>query len=101
MLVGVTVDVLLKKKAYAEHLEDYETRRKNVIDFCNKVNSKIEIEAFELSDPVGKAETDIEIEACVLTREVEKGGEMINQARIKYGLPPVQLVFVDMILAEE
>lgn len=58
MLVGVTGDALLKKKAYADFLETYDQRVKNVIDFCNKVNPKVEIDAFELSDPVGRAKTD-------------------------------------------
>eukprot|EP00347_Sterkiella_histriomuscorum_P023330 403335061 len=101
MLVGVTTDGLLKKKAYAEFLEDFETRKNNVIQFCRKVNNRVEIDAFELSDPVGRAENDEEIEACILTREVEKGGAMINEARTKVGLNQVEMVFVDMILAEE
>ncbi|CDW78682.1 pantetheine-phosphate adenylyltransferase [Stylonychia lemnae] len=101
ILVGVTTDALLKKKAYAEYLESYEQRKQSVIDFCNKINPKVEIDAFELSDPVGKSETDEQIQACILTREVEKGGAMINEARASRGLPPLDLVFVDIILAEE
>ena len=58
MLVGVTTDGLLKKKAYAEFLESYDVRKQSVIDFCNKVNPRVEIDAFELSDPVGRAESD-------------------------------------------
>jgi phosphopantetheine adenylyltransferase len=42
-----------------------------------------------------------EIEACILTREVEKGGQMVNDARVKNGLGEVDLVFVDMILAHQ
>jgi phosphopantetheine adenylyltransferase len=35
-----------------------------------------------------------------LTREVEKGGKMVNDAREKNGLGIVDLLFVDMILAD-
>ena len=70
-------------------------------EFCNRVNPSVFVDTFELSDPVGRAETDEDIEACILTREVEKGGAMINAAREQHGLPHVEMVFVDMILAEE
>lgn len=53
-----------------------------------------------LEDPVGIAGTESNIEACILTREVAKGGNMINELRINHGLKPLDLVFVDMILAE-
>ena len=55
---------------------------------------------FELEDPVGPTGTDPDLEALILTREVEKGGKMVNDARSAKGLEPLELVFVDMILAE-
>ena len=101
LLIGVTNDTLLQKKAYADYLEPYAIRKESVISFCNKLNPAVLIEIFSLIDPVGPAGTDSFIEACILTREVEKGGKMINDARTKNGLPSIELVFVDMILAEE
>ena len=49
---------------------------------------------------MGRVGSDPRIEACILTREVQKGGQMVNEARGKNGLKPVDLVFVDMILAQ-
>ena len=49
-------------------------------------------------DAAGKSATDPKIHACVLTKEVEKGGQMINQARAENGLPAIELVFTSMIL---
>ena len=46
------------------------------------LNPNIQVDIFELNDPVGSAGSDATLEACILTREVEKGGLMINQARI-------------------
>lgn len=54
-----------------------------------------------IDDPVGVSGTLVELEACILTREVEKGGKMINDVRFKNGLKPLDLVFVDMILANQ
>ena len=76
-------------------------RSERVSAFIKSMRPDIELEIFELSDPVGISGSNTELEACVLTREVEKGGKMVNEAREKNGLQPVDLVFVDMILADE
>ena len=55
---------------------------------------------FELEDPVGPTGTDPNLEALILTREVEKGGKMVNDARATHSLRLLTLVFVDMILAD-
>jgi len=103
MLVGVTSDSLLSKKSYANIIESYETRCNHVRSFIKRLcgSSGPELDIFELNDPAGKAATDPEIEACILTPEVKKGGDMINQKREENGLPRVKLVFADMILAQE
>lgn len=54
-----------------------------------------------LEDPVGIAGSNEMLEACILTRESEKGGVMVNEKRAENGLKPLKLVFVDMILAEK
>ncbi|TNV77819.1 hypothetical protein FGO68_gene2445 [Halteria grandinella] len=107
ILCGVTTDALLKKKVYAQYLESFEARRQSVIDFCTKLNPRITsmpegkgLVTFELDDPIGPTGTDSELEALVLTREVAKGGVMINEARERNSLHPLRLVFVDMILSE-
>lgn len=74
-------------------------------EFCKRVNPNLfkgdkKLVTFELEDPVGPTGTDPNLEALILTREVEKGGKMVNDTREKNGLRPVQLVFVDMILAD-
>eukprot|EP00350_Pseudokeronopsis_sp_OXSARD2_P014233 CAMPEP_0170550348 /NCGR_PEP_ID=MMETSP0211-20121228/8409_1 /TAXON_ID=311385 /ORGANISM="Pseudokeronopsis sp., Strain OXSARD2" /LENGTH=129 /DNA_ID=CAMNT_0010856847 /DNA_START=566 /DNA_END=951 /DNA_ORIENTATION=+ len=99
--IGITTDLLLRKKAYAEFLESFQVRKDRVEEFLKRLCPNIRIEFFELSDPVGIGGTDTEIEACILTREVEKGGLMINEARAKNSLPDLSLIFVDMILAHK
>jgi phosphopantetheine adenylyltransferase len=39
--IGITSDVLLKKKAYAEYLEDYDVRYQRVKDLVNKLNPSV------------------------------------------------------------
>ena len=43
----------------------------------------------------------MDIQACILTKETKDGGDMINTERKKNNLDPIQLHFVDMILADE
>lgn len=101
LLVGVTSAQLLNKKAYAHLIEDFETRKQNVLGLLGRLNPRLKADIFELSDPVGKAGTDPTIEVCILTREVEKGGHMINEKRKENGLNTLDLVFADMVLCEE
>lgn len=102
----MTTDSLLKKKAYAEFLEPFEARVEGVTNFCKRVNPNLftpegtRLITFGLEDPVGRAGTDPDIEALILTREVERGGKMVNDARASNGLNEVSLVFVDMVLAD-
>ena len=73
IIIGVSGDSLLQKKAYCEFLENFDLREKRVREFISEVNPKLNVVTFELKDPVGVAGTDRSIEACILTREVEKG----------------------------
>ena len=59
--------------------------------------SELELDIFELADVAGKAATDQEVEACILTKETAKGGELINQIRVKNGLKGVTPVYIDLI----
>ena len=103
MLIGITSDVLLNAKKHAGFLEDYDKRCSNVRDFLTRLmGTNIQIDIFSLnSDPAGRAATDTEIEAVVLTPETQKGGDIINQMRKKNGLKQLPLVFASMVLASE
>ena len=58
ILIGVTSEKLLAKKAYAAYLESFEVRKHRVYEFVNRLNPAIKIDIFELCDPVGEAGTD-------------------------------------------
>ena len=99
--MGVTSDALLTQKAYAHFIEPYEDRVANVKDFLDRLAPHLEVRFFELSDPIGIAADSIEMKACVLTKETQKGGMMINQAREAKGLPPLELIYADMIMTTD
>ena len=70
------------------------------MQFMTRLNPKLLVNLFELRDPVGLAGTFEKIEACVLTREVEKGGKMVEAKRAENKLKPLEMVYVDMVLAD-
>lgn len=39
--IGITSDILLKKKAYAEYLESYDIRLQRVSQFMKRLNPKV------------------------------------------------------------
>jgi phosphopantetheine adenylyltransferase len=43
------------------------------------------IDIFALEDPAGQAATDDDLQAVILTKEVEKGGHFINDRRKENG----------------
>ena len=64
------------------------------------INPHLTLNVFQLDDACGVGATMPEIQACVLTQETKKGGDMINEARAKQeGFPPIDSIFVDMILS--
>jgi len=100
LYIGVSGDALLSKKAFREHMQSFEVRKQGVHEFISMLNPRQVISVFELNDSVGVAAHEPDLQAVILTREVEKGGAIINEVRAKNNLQPLELVFVDMILAE-
>lgn len=79
-------------------MESYEKRYETVRGFLRRLNGdKFEVDVFELQDPAGRAGTDEQITACVLTPEVMAGGDIINAKRKENGLPELALVVVDLV----
>ena len=98
MLIGVTGDALLKKKKFAHVLEPFDKRCRNVREFFSRLSEpSLMVDIFELVDPAGRAATDEELQACILTRETEKGGVFINNKRAENGLNALTPVFVDIV----
>lgn len=71
-----------------------------MIDFLARLAPNLQVNVFELTDAAGVGATLPEVQACVLTQETRKGGEIVNNMRAANGLAPVKLVFADMILSK-
>ena len=102
IIIGITSEKMLSKKKCAYFLEDFEMRKTRVKAFVHLLtNGKVEARIFELNDPAGPGGVIKEIEAWILTSEVASGGAFLNNTREQNGLPKLQFVIVDMILASK
>ena len=102
MIIGISADKLLEKKRNADIIEPWDQRAGYVRDFLQRLRgtTKIELDIFELVDPCGKGATEPDIDAVILTKEVEKGGHMINSQRKENGFKELPFAFVDIIFSE-
>jgi pantetheine-phosphate adenylyltransferase len=96
--VGVSSDTLLTshEKCYAGYIE----RAGEVLKFLKSLNPHVNVEIYELDNPIGLCGSSTDIDACILTRESEAGGILINEKRAANGLSPLKMIFVDQVVAD-
>lgn len=88
--IGVAVDELLKNKKNKWVIQNYATRREEVIRFCKMFNKETEIESFPLKDMYGST-VEVDYDSLVVSAESIKGGDLINEARVKSGKKPLDV----------
>ena len=54
-----------------------------------------------LDDACGQAIDEEDIEALVVSEETEPSAEMINEIREKRGMKPLDIITIDMVLADD
>ncbi|KAL8786490.1 MAG: hypothetical protein Q9195_008195 [Heterodermia aff. obscurata] len=128
LTIGITGDTLLKKKQYAEYLQDWDQRQRHVRDFLlsilepdtnsesternynqetsarsvrDELHSGLIINYVEIFDPFGPTITDEEISALVISGETRSGGKAVNDRRAEKGWASLQIFEVDVLDAGE
>jgi pantetheine-phosphate adenylyltransferase len=99
LVIGITSDVLSSALHPLKKLENYHKRKKNVINYLNKVNRKAKI--VKLNDIYGTTIVDEAIEAVILTKSTLSGGIAINKKRISQGKKGLILIYLDLLKAED
>jgi pantetheine-phosphate adenylyltransferase len=100
VLIGLCSDEFVKKMGKPHVTAPFEDRLKELTVFLEalKLNEKAEI--ITLNDPYGATLTDKCIEALVVSKETEKTATKINQKRSEAQLPPLTIVAISMVPAE-
>ncbi len=100
VMIGLTTDRMTKHKSMAEKIEPYHVRKKKLEAFLVEEGYLDRAEIISLDDPYGPAVEDSGLEALVATEEVLSTVEKINTIRRKKGLPPLEVVLVPLVLAQ-
>ncbi|KAI2638438.1 cytidylyltransferase [Xylaria nigripes] len=125
-IIGVTGDELLKRKKYAELVQSWDLRVRNVIEFLTSVfqlsqagwgepevtrkdgkaiarlrNGTIEIHCVVLQDAFGPTITEEDMDVLVVSGETRSGGEAVNAKRRERGWHALEIFEVDVLDAED
>ena len=130
LTVGITGDVLLRNKRYAEVMETWEERQEAVCRFLlaitsfgkpdqaveqsqrythdspngksihHKLANGLIIKCVEISDPYGPTITDESITALVVSGETRSGGKAVNEKRAERGWSELAVFEVDVLDAQ-
>jgi pantetheine-phosphate adenylyltransferase len=97
IVIGLTTDKLLKSKKYSEHLEDFQTRKKNLEAYINTISDLSRVSIVELNDPYGPPAREGKYEALVVSQETYDNALEINKLRKKKGLTPLIIIIIPIL----
>ncbi len=100
VLIGLCTDDFVKKMGKPHITAPYEARLKELKTFLKKFELSNKAEIIPLKNPYGNTITDKCIEALVVSEETEKTAIKINQKRSEAKLPPLKIVTINMVPAE-
>jgi pantetheine-phosphate adenylyltransferase len=100
VLIGLCSDEFVKKMGKPHVTASYEERLKELREFLKALGLSDRAEIVPLNDPYGVTVTDKCIEALVVSEETEKTAIKINQKRSEAQLPPLTIVTIIMVPAE-
>jgi pantetheine-phosphate adenylyltransferase len=100
ILIGLCTDEFVEKMGKPHVTAPYEERLKELRTFLRALGLSDKAEIVPLNDPYGITVTDKCIEALVVSEETEKTAIKINQKRSEARLPPLTIVTISMVPAE-
>jgi phosphopantetheine adenylyltransferase len=128
-IIGITGDEMLKNKKYAEFVESWETRARNVIFFLADLlhlsprgwkygaavsisetdghfsalfrDGLVQVECVRIQDAYGPTITLEGIDALVVSGETRSGGKAVNDKRAAKGWKPLVVFEVDVLNEED
>ncbi|KAL2169102.1 hypothetical protein VTG60DRAFT_6429 [Thermothelomyces hinnuleus] len=128
-IIGITGDEMLKNKKFAEYVQSWEQRARNVILFLSQLlelsprgwkdgasaqieekdgdfqatfrDGTIQVHCVRIQDAFGPTITIEEIQALVVSGETRSGGQAVNEKRLEKGWHALDVFEVDVLDAEE
>jgi cytidyltransferase-like protein len=100
VLIGLCSDEFAAKMNKPHITASYKERLKELKAFLRKSGLSKKSEIVTLNDSYGATVTDKCINALVVSKETERIALRINQKRSEAGLPPIEIVTISMVPAE-
>ena len=100
VVIGLSSDEFVSKMDKPHETAPYNERCKEVETFLNELCLVGRVEIVPLNDPFGLTISGKGLEALVVSKETQKTAEKINEKRQKAGLPPLEIITVNMVPAE-
>jgi pantetheine-phosphate adenylyltransferase len=101
VLIGLTSDEFVAKMHKPHKTAPYNERLTELTCFLEKSGFKNCFKISSLHDSYGLTiNKDSSIDALIVSQETAKIGETINQKRAETGLPPISIVKIDLVPAE-
>lgn len=100
VFIGLCTDEFIRSMDKPHATVSYELRLEELKTFLNKQNLLGRAEIIPLNDVYGNTLVNGSVEALVVSRETESTAFKINKKREEANLPPLQIVRIGMIDAE-
>jgi pantetheine-phosphate adenylyltransferase len=100
ILIGLCTDEFAEKLGKPHETASYKERLKELRAFLKALGLSDKAEIIPLNDHYGVTVTDRCIDALVVSEETEKTAIKINQKRSEAQLPPLTIVTIKMVPAE-
>lgn len=97
LLVGVSDNQLLASKKLVELVEDLDVRAEMVRRFLFAIAPHLQVETVPLTDKFGPSITEVDYQCLIVSQETAKGGEMVNQERVKNKLAELDVHVVSLV----
>ena len=97
--IGLTSDKMASRYRDVA-VESFEVREKRLIEEAMKLSGDKSFTITEINDPFGPAAT-YNYDAIVVSRNTREMADAMNWAREKSGLKPLEIVMIDIVLADD
>ncbi|MBN2156084.1 MAG: pantetheine-phosphate adenylyltransferase [Candidatus Lokiarchaeota archaeon] len=101
--IGLVTDEFAKEKEFANLIEPYTVREKNIIKYISSINPEYSNRCtiIPLKDSFGPSITNPDIEIHVSSEETYKVAFEINEIRAQRGLQRMVIVIIPLVLGED
>lgn len=101
VVVGVTSNRFAERMNKPYEVHPFSTRADGIRRFLQGEKAMRRVDIVQIEDEYGPAATNSQIDALVVSRETLQTAREIDRTRRNLGLPPLRLVTIEMVLAED